>query len=88
MNQTVSLTSQGQISIPSKMRKKLNLNAPGKVKLSIDKNRLVIEPIVDILKLGGAFENKGFKNKSLQQVMASEKHAIEEMYITRPHIVK
>lgn len=53
-----TVTSQGQITIPSKARKQLNIEKKKKVLLQIEGNRLIIEPEPDILELRGIFKTK------------------------------
>lgn len=56
MTYTVSLTSQGQISIPVKLQKKLGLTKPGKVTLNEENGKIIIKPIKDLLELKGTFK--------------------------------
>ena len=53
---TVSITSQGQISIPAKIRRKLNLDRNIKALVSVQNGKVVIEPTKDLLDLQGAFK--------------------------------
>ena len=50
----VSITSQGQISIPSKIRQELGLTKKKKALVSIEDGRMVIEPVKDFLGLRGS----------------------------------
>lgn len=81
MNQTVQLTSQGQISIPSKMRKQLKIQAPGRVTLTLKNDRIEVKPVVDILALGGVLHKYAIKNKSPEEIRKLEKEAIAQMYV-------
>ena len=54
MTFTVSITSQGQISIPAKIRKELGLNKKQKAIVSVEKGKMVVEPVKDFLELGGS----------------------------------
>lgn len=58
MTYTVSITSQGQISIPSKLRRELGLEKIGKAQVFQEGNRIIIEPIKDFLQLGGSLKTK------------------------------
>lgn len=58
MTYTVSITSQGQISIPSKLRKQLGLEKTKKALVSEQGGKIVVEPIKDLLELEGAFSTK------------------------------
>lgn len=56
--QFVTITSQGQVSIPAELRRRLNLDKTRKAIISADNDRIIIEPIKDILKLRGVFKTK------------------------------
>ncbi len=56
MTYTVSITSQGQISIPAPLRKKLGLNKFNKALISEEKGKMMIEPIKDLLDLKGSLK--------------------------------
>ncbi len=53
---TVSITTQGQISIPAPLRRKLGLNTSTKAFVSEKDGKVVIEPIKDLLELGGSLK--------------------------------
>lgn len=53
---TVSITSQGQISIPAPLRRKLGLNKNKKAFVSEEKGRIIVEPVTDLLKLQGSLK--------------------------------
>lgn len=78
MEQVVSITSQGQISIPAAMRRALALNKYNKANIRLDKKRIIIEPIPDIMELEGIFSEKAFKNKSVEEIMRIEEAAFAE----------
>lgn len=54
----VSVTSQGQISIPAKIRRKLGLNKRKKAWVTMKGDQIVIEPIRDFLELGGSLKTR------------------------------
>lgn len=56
MTYTVSITSQGQISIPVKFRRELGLNTGKKALVSLEDKKLVIEPVKDFLELRGSLK--------------------------------
>lgn len=56
MTYTVSITSQGQISIPAPIRKKLGLDKLKKAVVSEKDGRLLIEPVRDLLELKGSLK--------------------------------
>lgn len=53
---TVSITSQGQISIPAKLRKELGLQNGTKALVSAEEDKLIIEPVRDFLELRGSLK--------------------------------
>lgn len=53
---TVSITSQGQISIPVKLRRKLGLDKTRKALVSEKEGKLMIEPVRDLLDLQGSLK--------------------------------
>jgi AbrB family looped-hinge helix DNA binding protein len=50
-----TVTKQGQISIPIKLRRKLNIDKK-KVMISENQGKIVIEPVEDLLDLVGYFK--------------------------------
>lgn len=68
MYQIVSITSQGQITIPSKMRRFFSLAQNKKALVKLENRKIIIEPICDVLDLKGAFKmNKKIPYKKLRQ---------------------
>lgn len=53
---TVSITSQGQISIPVALRRQLGLDKSRKALVTEEKGKLVIEPVKDLLELKGSLK--------------------------------
>ncbi len=53
---TVSITSQGQISIPAKLRRELGLGSGKRALVSVEGERLIIEPVADLLDLKGSLK--------------------------------
>lgn len=78
MSYIVSVTSQGQISIPAKIRRELGLNICKKALVKSDGTRMIIEPVRDFLDLGGSFHHKAIKGKSIQEIIKMEKEAVGE----------
>lgn len=58
MTYTVAITSQGQISIPAKIRRQLNLNKTMRAVVFSEGGKVIIEPLRDILELAGSFKTK------------------------------
>ena len=65
--QIVTITSQGQISIPAKIRRKLGLTKGGKAVVSTDGKEITIKPTKDLLDLAGSLKTnkKPLSNKEL-----------------------
>ena len=78
MQQIVSLTSQGQISIPRKMLRHHNITKSGKVMIVPTKTGWAVEPVADFWSLRGVFHDKVIKNKSIEEVIKLEKKAMGE----------
>lgn len=78
MSQIVSITSQGQISIPAQMRRLLGLDVAKKAYVTHENGKIIIEPIPDFLSLAGSLNSAAFKNKSFKEVELLEKKAINE----------
>lgn len=57
MNYFVNITSQGQISIPAKLRKKYNMDKAGQVLVRERGDTIVLTPIPDIMDLYGVFQH-------------------------------
>ena len=72
MSYTVSITSQGQINIPAKIRRQLNLDKTKQAILSVEAGKVIIEPIKDLLELGGSLKTtkKPLSNKDLHEFVA------------------
>jgi AbrB family looped-hinge helix DNA binding protein len=66
-----TVTKQGQISIPAKLRKKLNIDKK-KVMISEETGKIIIEPIKDLLDLAGSLRTtkKPLSNKQLDEFVA------------------
>ena len=76
---TVSITSQGQISIPIQFRRKLGLEKKKTAFVSEQNGKLIIEPVKDFLELGGSLKTnkKPLSNKELDDAVAA---AVAEEY--------
>ncbi len=72
MTYLVSITSQGQISIPIRFRRELSLDKHNKAIVSKEEGRLIIEPVKDFLELGGSLKTnkKPLSNKELHEIVA------------------
>ena len=77
----INITSQGQISIPAKIRQILGLEIPGKITYTIKNNRIILEKPKNILELEGILQTKAIKNKSIKEVMRLEKESVKSLRI-------
>lgn len=73
----VSITSQGQISIPIRFRRELGLDKLKKAIISRESSRIIIEPAMDFLDLKGSLKTK-IKATSRQIRNAFEEYLAEE----------
>ena len=55
---TVSITSQGQISIPAKLRKSLGFSRYNKALITVSNDRLIIKPSKNLFDFAGAFHTE------------------------------
>lgn len=72
MTYTVSITSQGQISIPAKLREKLGLYKKQKAIVTEREGELIVTPVKDFLELRGSIKTnkKPLSNQELDEVVA------------------
>lgn len=56
--QIVSITSQGQITIPAEYRRKLKLGITKKALVALEKHQIIINPVPDFLTLKGFLKTK------------------------------
>ena len=76
MQQVVSITSQGQITLPAAIRRLFGLDKFKKVLVRAQTNQIIIEPMTDFSKMAGILKNKKIK-KPIQEVINLEEKAIE-----------
>lgn len=74
----VTLTSQGQISIPAKLRRELKLKKQQKLSIRKDGEKIILESPVDIFKMAGSLKHKAMKGKSIDEIIELEHKAIEK----------
>ncbi|MDQ7031092.1 MAG: AbrB/MazE/SpoVT family DNA-binding domain-containing protein [Desulfonauticus sp.] len=56
----VTVTSEGQIVIPSEVRKKLNIQKGQKLVVSVEENKIILEPVEQLIQKGrGLLPGKG-----------------------------
>ena len=70
---TVSVTSQGQLSIPAQIRKQLGFFKTHKALVTVVDGKVVIEPVKDLLTLKGSLRSS-IKATPQQIRKAFEKH--------------
>lgn len=54
----VTITSQGQISIPAAMRKALGLETGQKLSIQVEEGKITLEPAKDLLDMAGKYKLK------------------------------
>ncbi len=83
MESIVTITSQGQITIPARMRRSLGISRLGKARIKFFSNKLTIEPVKDLLEMGGILRDRAIKNKSIQEIIELEHKAVERAVAER-----
>lgn len=70
---TVTVTRQGQISLPAKLRRIYNFDGPKKIGLRpLNNGQLLLEPLGDILSLKGTLKSKKrYTKKQIRGAFAS-----------------
>lgn len=79
---TVTVTSQGQITLPADLRRKLNIQKNDTLTISInDKNKATIEKLPTVLELAGTlskYSKVSTKNMTIEQILKAEQQAVDE----------
>lgn len=78
MTYTATVTSQGQITIPVEIRRKLKLDKNRKIVLKLENNTIFMESEPDIMQLSGALSDRAIKNKSIDEIIKIEEDAVGE----------
>ncbi len=81
MTFTATITSQGQITIPAKIRKGMGFKKRQRVIFTLKNNYVVLEPEPDIMQLSGSLNNYAIKNKSIDEVIKIEEEAIGDAVV-------
>lgn len=86
MTFTVTITSQGQISIPIQLRRKLGLDKSKKALIREENGELVVKPVKDFLELGGSLSQyaKGKKPLSNDELHEAFAQAMAEEFMKSP----
>ena len=74
MTYAVSITSQGQITIPVAIQRKLGLLKKQRAIVSIENGKMVVSPVKDLLELGGSLKTnkKPLSNEELHELFAQD----------------
>jgi len=80
---TVSITSQGQISIPAKIRKSLNLDKYSKAYVREENGKVIVEPVEDFMSLKGSLSKYAKKGMSIDEIVKMEEEAIGDAVVER-----
>lgn len=77
---TVTITRQGQISIPAKLRRAYALDGPKKINLKpLNNGQILLEPVGDILTLKGALKTK--KKYTKRQIREAFAHYLAHRHL-------
>jgi AbrB family looped-hinge helix DNA binding protein len=74
----VSVTSQGQITIPVSIRRLLGITKESSVVIGIEQDRIILEKPKDIFSRLGVHKDKALKGKTFDQILELESKAFEE----------
>lgn len=80
---TATVTSQGQITIPVQVRRILGLTPAKKTIITVEQDKMILEPEPDIMKLAGALHKYAMKNKPIGEIIKIEEEAVEEAVAQR-----
>jgi bifunctional DNA-binding transcriptional regulator/antitoxin component of YhaV-PrlF toxin-antitoxin module len=76
--QVVTINSQGQVTIPIHLRRKLGFEQSKKAVVKEEKGRVVFEPVPNIDTLAGSLKRYAIKDKSMLEVLKLEDRAIDQ----------
>lgn len=80
MQQIVSITSQGQITLPASIRRLFNLDKYKKALVKAESSRIIVEPIDDITSLAGVLKEKALKKRKIADIIKLEEQKIQKMF--------
>lgn len=86
MQVIVSITNQGQVTVPVDMRRYLKMGKREKIKATLVGEKIVLERMVGIEDLAGVFANQAkkiTKGMTRKEIELAEKKAIEEGWVSR-----
>lgn len=83
MTYTLAVTSQGQVSIPAKVRKLWGLLGRGQITFTLQGKKAIVEPSVDLLDYVKTLKRNPNVNKglTLDQILAKEQKAVEDGWV-------
>lgn len=68
MQQVVSITSQGQLTVPKSFRRQLGITSETKAEIRLEGGALIVKPKKDFWSLGGSLKSKiKLTDKQLKQ---------------------
>lgn len=76
MIKIVSITSQGQITIPAEIRRALSLDRYHKAVVRTNKGKITVEPMTDILSLAARLKKKSIQKKEINQIIKLEEEIL------------
>lgn len=83
MQQIVSITSQGQITIPASIRRLLRLDKYNKATVRTEDKKIIVEPVPDILRMGGLLQKRAIKGKAINEILKQEEKAVSRTVTKR-----
>jgi len=86
MQAIVSITNQGQVTVPVDMRRYLKMGKREKIKATLVGEKIVLERMVDIENLAGIFASQAkkiTKGMTRKEIELAEKKAIEDGWVSR-----
>lgn len=82
MQGTSTITQKGQVSIPKEIRDFFNLKTSDKLHFSVEKNKIVAEPVVSVKEMRGFIKtNKVLSKSEMKRII---RDAVVEKYANRP----
>lgn len=76
MGTFVTITAQGQISIPARFRRALGLERFRKALVNVRDDKIIIEPVGDVVSLAGVLSKKKMKGKTINTIIKEEEKGI------------
>lgn len=83
MEGIVSITSQGQLTIPARIRRSLGLDKGGKAVVKIEDGKATVEPLKDFMDMAGKFQDRAIKDLDIDEIIERETDAAAKMAAKR-----